>query len=364
MCSRVILLILVCSGYFTVHGQLQGYHLAKDLSDAWLSANEQGQYLSVGDNKTSVVHLPLDRNAYPGGLLQVKSSSDFSFYINHKLEYLRKRDLLIDLDSLSKHKAPPWMISISQRKRAALQTIVLAKENTEGDYVPSLRRGSYFLDLSIIVSLILSFFFVILLRTNPKHTLDYLNLARLFSLKEREDTLLNSRISSSANILYYVFISMLCGFILLLVFNVAGDDITVARHFDVSALGQGLLLWAELTLLVAGLLVAKLILIFLLSNLFNSRETIPYQFYNFVRLLFFAFGIISVTTLCYFVFKIQNPAAYSLLIYGLLIALIFWIVLIGLKLLSQSSFKSFQLFSYLCASELIPVVFIIKVLNS
>ena len=161
MFARGIILALMCIGYFAVHSQPDGYQIARDLSNGWLSASEQGQYLSVAEDGTGTVHLLLDHSSYPGGLLLIKSAKDFSFYLNHKLVSLAKRELLIDLDSLDRQAASPWMISVSQRNSAALQTLILTKENAEADHAVTLRRESYFVEPSIIAGLMLSFFFVI-----------------------------------------------------------------------------------------------------------------------------------------------------------------------------------------------------------
>ncbi|MEQ8424194.1 MAG: DUF4271 domain-containing protein, partial [Cyclobacteriaceae bacterium] len=101
-----------------------------------------------------------------------------------------------------------------------------------------------------------------------------------------------------------------------------------------------------------------------LARLFNFKEAIAPQFFNCIRLFFFIFTVSAIICVCYFVFKIQSPGAYSFLLGGIIFLLGVWIIVIGLKLLRRSPFRFFHLFSYLCASELIPIVILVKVLNS
>lgn len=347
-------------------GQEKELQTIKDLKDEWKVFSEK-QYVPFDENveaDSRAIYFSLDPGRYPNSFLEVRSPNSFSLFLNHRLFILRENAVRINLDSLKKVSAPPWLFSVYQRDGLSWLNTEIVSLRTPELNSNSIRSGYFFLDFSILVSIALFLFFVVLLRTNPRLTLDYLNVVRLFSILEREDTLLNSRISSSVNILYYGFSSLLAAFILLIIFHFGGREIAIAEYFTVDSMSEGFLQWIKLSFIVMAALIAKLILLLILARLFDSKENTAIQFYNYMRLLFFTFGLAAIVCVCYFVFKIQNPEAYSFLVNCIISLLIVWVFIVGLKLLRRSSFRFFHLFSYLCASELIPIVIMIKVLNS
>jgi len=113
---------------------------------------------------------------------------------------------------------------------------------------------------------------------------------------------------------------------------------------------------------VFAVLMFKLLLIFIFSQLFGLRDTVRFQFFHFVRLLFISGVGLGVILVLYFIFKTSSTSAFASL---LLIASIFIIISVGilfLKLLGRTGLPVFHLFSYLCASEIIPLIILGKVL--
>ena len=131
---------------------------------------------------------------------------------------------------------------------------------------------------------------------------------------------------------------------------------------SIDSVWDGFAQWLKWSAVVLMLLSFKLVLTFLLSGLFNISEFVPFHFFNFLRMLFFVFGTGTLLSLGYFIFKGQNPEFYSYLLYGFTILTFFWVLLIYLKLLNRVPFRFFHLFSYLCVSEIVPMVIIFKIL--
>jgi hypothetical protein len=79
-------------------------------------------------------------------------------------------------------------------------------------------------------------------------------------------------------------------------------------------------------------------------------------------MLFVATSSIACMALVYFVFQARSPNLfYSLLLVGGFFIII-GTLLLFLKLLARTSFPIFHLFSYLCATEIIPLMIIGRVL--
>ena len=204
-------------------------------------------------------------------------------------------------------------------------------------------------------------YFIVLMRTLPRLATNYFNVFRLISLQEREENLIGSRVSSTANMLFYVFGGLLAGLVLTIVFYY-GSGKTSFPLFSVGSVWDGFVQWLKWSSIVLILLLFKLVLTYTLSGLFNIGELVPFHFFNFLRMHFFVFGMGALLSLGYFIFNGQNPGFYSYLFYGIAFVTFFWVILIYLKMLGKVPFRFFHLFSYLCISEIIPMVIIFKVL--
>jgi hypothetical protein len=109
------------------------------------------------------------------------------------------------------------------------------------------------------------------------------------------------------------------------------------------------------------LLASKLFIVLVFSTLFNFRETISFQFFNFLRFVLFTGVTMAVLSLVFFMFRVDAAVFYErLVVLGLVLLSVGSIVVLA-KLLGKSRFSFFHLFSYLCISEFIPLVIIFKI---
>lgn len=315
---------------------------------------------------TRIIYLEIDPGRYPkGSLVKFESSQPLSVYLNYKLIQFESNDIELKLDGLQRRFPTPWLFGVYQADGLSwLKTEIHYINYYDSNQLNLERHGNYFLDFSIIASIILIIFFIALLQTNPRLTSDYFNFIRLFSIQEREDSLLNSRISASVNILYYLFSSVAIAFTWLTIFHFGSDKITVSESFKIHSLGSAFFQWGKLSLFVTLGFILRLVILSTFTSLFEFKEALSVQFYNSVRLGFFLATMSALACLSIFILGIHSPAPYSTLLKGIILMLIFWVFMVGLKLMRRSPFRFFHLFSYLCASELIPVVILVKVLNS
>ncbi len=369
--DAVKILKLVALLLLTQTGQSQSQNdfvLVEDLQPRW-SILRDGSFENYSPDMRADIeaaYFQLDPYQYQHHeLLSIQSAKSFSLYLNYKLLFFQSKSVNIDLDSLAKVVSTPWVFSVYQKGGLSwMKTEIISKNLKPNEFDNPMRPSNPYLDFATIASFLLIGYFVSLLHSNPRLTADYLNFVRLFSIQEREDTLLNSRISSSVNMLYYGLCSLLAGLLLLTIFHVGSNQIPLAENFAIHSTGGAFYQWIKLSLIIAIILILKLALLEVLAKLFDARAVTGIQFYNLVRLSFFIFTMAAVICVGYFVFKIQSPEAYTFLLGGIIFMLIFWVIIIGLKLLRRTSFRFFHLFSYLCASEIIPLVILVKVLNS
>ena len=343
-----------------------GGMVEEDLRKEWMVYADGGYKPYQEGMRTPVIYFTLDPGRYrSGSILRITSAKPFSLYLNHQLIVLRRKAAHIDLDSLQSRYRAPWQFGVHQGfALAGLSTGVVWAGNDRSLADILLRPAYYFLDFSILAVLILLSVLVLLFNNNPKLAGDYFNVVRLFSIQEREDALLSSRVLSSVNMLYYGFASLFSALVLLVLFRYGELAVPAAVYFKVSTLSEGFIQWLRLAAVIFFILMVKLWLLTLLGALFQIADKTAAQFYNYVRLVFFVFGLAGAGCLIFFMANVQAAGAYILLWQGVIGLLFFWVIMASLKLMSRTALRFFQLFSYLCTTELIPVVFIIKVLNS
>ena len=170
------------------------------------------------------------------------------------------------------------------------------------------------------------------------------------------------RIMSSSSIVVYIFIGLWASYLLLIISQFAGTLWIVASDTTIHGLTDAFIKWGKITLVLFAAVFAKVLLVLLMSRIFNTKEGAATQLLNFFRLLAGLVMVLSVILVFYFIFGTVaqnyylNLIALAIWIFGL------WAVLIFVKLLNKSSFTLFHIISYLCASEFFPIIILFRVL--
>lgn len=312
------------------------------------------------------IHFLVDARQWPGCYLRISQFRPFSVFINRQvlLNNTNQRYAMWSIDSLAKVYGKHWQVGVitSGDGRATETHIVRTAPQVAFDV--QLRPGRYFLDFSLVSFFVLVFFGLALLLSNPKLTQDYFNVIQLFSLKERDENLVNTRVASSVNILFYVFLSAWLAYVLLIVFRYALPHVPLAQQFQPQSFAACMARWGLLTGLLLGLLLLKLLLLTMLAELFRLREGFTLQAFNYLRVVTFVNVALSVSALLFFTIGVRSSIAYYRLLLLLAGIILLWPALAFLKLLNRSAFRVFHLFSYLCATEIFPIVALLNVLLS
>lgn len=351
-----LLLLVFTFAVIGSNAQKQDFSVVKDLRSDW---NTQEKDI----DETRAVYFSLNRDVYKGASLLVSSKEAFSIFINGRLvDDAKGGQVLLNLDSLAKIYSANLKVGVfCARGCKRLITQVAIPSSFASEDLPLERKGRYFLDFSILASIILLVYWVALLVTNARLTLDYINFIKLFSIQERDENILTSRVTSSVNLLFYAFASLLGAFMLMVIFHYAPQEFPIAYSSQGNTLAEVFLQWSKLAMGIFFLFLIKLTIIYIFSLLFGMTEVAPIQFFNYLRLFLFIFGMAGLTALIFFIFKTHGTSGYSGLLVTAAILLGLWKVVLFLKLIARVSFRVFHLFSYLCASEIIPFVILIKV---
>ncbi|MCW5911695.1 MAG: DUF4271 domain-containing protein [Cyclobacteriaceae bacterium] len=322
---------------------------------------QHGQYVAFENQQTQSVHLELNAGTH-GGVLYIVDRNEFSVFADGQLRWRTADTLKINADSLLKVNGGAVQLSIYQQPRVfSLQTWLVLPGQVQAD-VNAPRPSAYFSNFVILAVLLLLLFFAALFRTNPQLTFDYLDVIKLFSLQERDEATVTGRIGASLNILFFVFVSFLFALLLLSLFHYSGSRFSLSTYFQTNSTLVVFGYWLLLSIGVFAMLVLKLFLIFIFSQLFGLRDTVRFQFFHFVRLLFITNMAVGLILVIFYVFQVSNAAAFAYLLLVASIVVLLSVGILFIKLLGRTGLPVFHLFSYLCTSEIIPLIILGKVL--
>ncbi len=338
--------------------------IIKDLRGDW-QYYESGVYKALTNQNVKAVYFTIDAAKYKGYFFSVEGEKSFSVFIDNKLIFEEGEGghYQLNLDSLSRLYSSPLFFGIYQRNGiGAIRTSIQALISVAKPFQNELREQSYFLNFSILAALFLFAYFIALLQANPKLTLDYFNIAKIFSVQDREDDLLNSRVTASVNLLFYLFGSLFTALTLLVIFHFGESMIPAANYFKIDSFAEGIFQWIKLSVLISVLLFFKLLLIYFISFVFHLKDTPSVHFFNYMRVLLLIFTLVAIGCTFYFMIHGQRPNFYLGLLWMSVIIFILGDLMIYFKLLVKASIRGFHLFSYLCVTEIIPLVILIRIL--
>jgi Domain of unknown function (DUF4271) len=355
--------VLICFAH-TVVAQ---WVVKKDLHDHWLISDSTNYRPYQDDSRPTTVYVSIPVRPFQGDYFVFRSTVLLSIVINGVVVLDGVKRFNLSIDSLEKrYPANDFFVALHSNSVLSednLETFVASKvlypvSSPEKSY---LKASTVFRDFSITAALIMVIFLVSIIRLNPGLSADYFSIRRMFSNRESEDDHYYYRVTS-ATILFYVFTSLMIGLFMMIIIRFTGvrfgiEGITTASYS--SLLGT----WLTVSSYVLVFLFMKIVTIYLISVLFGIREIAGYHFFNFVRILLITLGILSLVLLIYFVLHGQGESFYTVLFATLPWILGIWIVLGFFKLASRVHHSAFHLFSYICATELIPFFIIIEVLN-
>lgn len=339
----------------------------KDLQPGWMKY-ERGAYKLLTETQSSpgnTVYFNVEAGNFPGGFLSVTSARPFFVFFNGKLSGEYENRALFRLDSLAgAHYASSFFVAIHQANINSrdLKTTIITRQQYTAAATDIFKPSTYFRDFVILSGLIIIILFLVTMRLNPKLSADYFSVIRIFSQREADDAQPNARLTSSANIQFYVVCSLLLGFYLMVVVHHLPDEYALPLYFQERSFGTVVWQWIRMSAIVLAVFFTKILLIFALTRLFGLRGLARVHFFNWVRLLLIVFGVASVVLFIYFILRGQSPGFFVVFLSLITGTMTAWVLIVFLKLNSKSEHSMFHLFSYICATEIIPLLITIEVL--
>jgi hypothetical protein len=358
--------LLLC---FTSLFAQEKFAIIEDLKSQWMTYDE-GDYRPLRDASftgLSTVYFRLDAANFLGNSLRLESDKPYFLFVNGKVCGEFRGERVLDIDSLLRQQSgSSCLIGIHQSRinERDLETEVIAlqgqAENPEARTVA--RPYSHFRDFVVIAGLVLILSFVVAMRLNPKLASDYFSVQKLFSSRESDESQASARLTSGSNVQFSVLCSLLIGLYLLIVLYNLPPQYALPIRFRSAGFWTAWLQWIKLSAVIYLVFLLKISIIYSLTRLFGLRGMARFHFFNWIRLLLVVFGAGTVVLFIYFISRGDDPEFYVTFLSFVVVALIGWVVLAFFKLGTRSGHSMFHLFSYLCATEIIPLLITVKVL--
>jgi hypothetical protein len=367
MLPRLVLLMFALCLCTSLFGQKK-FNTVKDLKPEWMMY-EDDAYRPLHDfpfRGLNTIYIQLESGDYGGRFLRLSSASPYFLFLNGKVRGEYTGQAVFNLDSLARLAGTDVLqVAVHQEhmnERDLRTELVSTAPGPSGKVINLARPYSHFRDFVVVSGLLIMLLFVMELRLNPKLAGDYFSIGRILSSREADDSQASARLTSGANVQFYILCSLLIGFYLIIVFHHLPPRYALPIPFEASGFWMSVWQWLKISALVFSVFLFKLLIIFSITRLFGMRGMARFHFFNWMRLLLLVFGIAVVILFIYFILHGNNPEVFIVFLDIVVATLIAWIALAIYKLSGRTSHSLFHLFSYLCATEIIPLLITVKIL--
>lgn len=334
-----------------------------------------GAYLpyTPGAVESKAISFIIEPGAHPGKVIRICAESGSSLLIEASLAgyYDQSSCDEFELDSLGKQYKGVHIfftiynsdLSFSSSYSYAIITPGSRHEmpRDDLDLIPIPRGNMDFRDFFVlglvIILLLLAGFFRFQLRTFRT----FYDLRSIFSLRSRATELQTLRLFERTNLLVLLLHSLLVAFVVMVVASARQEWANLLPDFDTGDLYTDLFYWGSITLALFLFYVIKFGFIVQVSSLFGLRQFRDQHILDYLRMsMVFFLAFFVLLTIINLSTRIVNTELVSLVTGGVVLFMVFRVVVIYLKLSTHSSYRALHLVSYLCSTEILPLIFILK----
>jgi hypothetical protein len=346
-----------------------------DLRDDWLiyDARSNSYVPFVGNNiGKPTISFPLYMERYQNSRLYIHAPEGTSVFFDQKMVAYEDTGtgFFFDIDSLrANHSAKSLLITLYNPRfsdEGHLQTNIVRFRAQEyaGNAAPFdplqfMRRDTgEFVDFFVLALILLLIFFAIIMNAFNKRMQSFYNLGRAFSFNFREEsTFFKGKVFDRTNLPILMAHSLLISFIAIVVIISIDNTKLVINNF-IAALAH----WSVLALGIFGFFILKYWLLAVVGSLFRL-PFINRHYLEYVRLskIFFA-AVFVLLVVLYMGFNMDLERISLIVINILILFVILRVFVLYFKFMGSSPFNNLYLFSYLCSTEVLPMVVGLKIL--
>ena len=170
------------------------------------------------------------------------------------------------------------------------------------------------------------------------------------------------RTMTTANALFMWGHSMVISLVILVFWKILGGIPDVFQFISLQTIKSSIISWLVFALLVFATIGLKYILIRTLCSLLNFEKIAQIHFFDFIRLsMIFASFTLIVLTIIFFIRFDYQLMPFTIVLYAFIAFLIVRMGIVLLKLIAGSTFRKVHLISYLCTTEILPLLIGIRI---
>lgn len=341
----------------------------EDLKPTWLVYSEAAKtylpYVSELEVPTTI-HFFLDLNRFSDYHLDLNLPAGTSLLIENNLVFATRKphDGIYSIDSLKqKYDKDEVLVSVFGRELqlGQLKTRIIDSNpaklwNADQSIYTIVKRDIRSHTDFFIVSILIVLTVVLLVRRVLKNVFfEYFSFQRAFSISPRSEGLFSIGVFSSANMMVLAMYAIVLGF------NMVVVSLGISDQFRAQDTMGLILISLGVSAVLMLLMIVKYFLVWVISEIFRLRKFHFIQYYDYIRItlfataVFFILSIFNLSTDGYYLLNYQN-AFLGIVVLMLLMRPLF----IFLKLNKLSGYKNLHLFSYICGTEIIPLIIILK----
>ena len=375
---RLALLLGLLTTVQTLNAQLnQRLEPVRELNSYWLTADRQGESYTPYVQGTSlnypVIGFILNTNDNQGLVLRCCVPQGTSIFIDNRIVDRTSSEhcKLYNLDSLNaiyrknavflsffKENLNPSELSTTLM---ALQPIQDAQAQTKSTPQIIKRISEPFMDFFVVAIILITSFYAFLINKYPKGHRDFFNFSKAFSLTLKEEKILTQRNMSSVNTMFLGLYSMVFSLLIILFWKIFQSVPELFGFVQLGSFSTGLFSWLALSVIIFCVVELKYMIIKILCSLLNIEKIAQIHFFDFIRIsLIFVCSTLIVASSLY-LSNLPKGTLFTVILYFFLALLGVRIIILLLKLIGDTSFRKIHLISYLCTTEILPLLIGIRI---
>ena len=362
---KVLALAIFMAG-LTQPSVMKAQQLVRDLAQDWQEYNaEMNGFLPVDQQKlgTEIIYFSLSTNEFDPFYLVIGIREEATlFYEDELIATLPSGYTSFKIDSLKKELKDdkPFLAIYGKPLFPYLETAIYTqplRTQKLAAYQP-LRFGNDFSNFVYTATTLILLFFVLLKVRLPEITEQYLLVQRSLRFKTIDELIYKISYLKFPNVWFLLFVASLFGYSTSIFMYFFPNELHFFGWNPLSFdYGNLLIFWVLVTLIIFVGLILKYVLTAIISSLFDLNIT-NVHYASSIRLILLLGIILALMGFCQFVLQIDiSVMTYWLL---LVISLVIIEAILFFKLTLVTTHTLLYIIVYLCATELIPVVFLFK----
>lgn len=359
--------------------QKNHYQLVRNLNEQWLYFDKSyNNYVAYAENlhqNSQMIHFWLKPEQWKSYYLLLHLETEAYLFINHNIQRkIPKGENYLPLDSLAKlYPRKSIFVSMYASKSKFLKQTLLvsqiSKSKSEEFTINDTKDRAF---QNLLKSRVSIFFVVLLLayaflrQYDLKLLLTYLQITKFLQIQRRLDNPLFLRFFQNSNLVFLlIYTGLLTTFCVIMEAVAPSNEPFVLGRYH-SSLSAYKLSWVNVLIwygFLAVWLLVKYFILFFMAMLLDLSRVVNVHFYEYLRITHWFFILLTaVSILLCLHFSYQIEDWYIWLKYSLLFLYVIRLLVIAYNINSFTEFRKLDFYSYLCVSEIIPLLVYVKIL--